>query len=256
MKKLAVGILATLLAAGIIQLALQRQAQAPLRDEISRLHRQSRTIDRMRQENQHLAGFAVPPVELENLRNDQQELARRRAELVILKNRLQTPVRARTVNDTANAPLSKPLAPGMMPLENLANAGTGTPLAAAQTFFWAVAQVDPDVMVNQLVFSEASRAKAEKLLAALDDDTRAKMDTPEKLMALYLVGLLGRVSGVQVLGQEDQGADRAVWNVKLQMASGRLKDFSFPVQRSADGWREEIPAGMIDHWSYYLLRAK
>jgi type II secretory pathway pseudopilin PulG len=256
MNKLAVGILATLLAAGSGALVLQHQAQARLRDEISRLHRQGRTIDRLRRENQHLAGLVVPPAELENLRNDQRELARQRAELVILENRLQTQAHTRTVTDTANAPISKQLAPGMMPLENLANAGTGTPLAAVQTFFWAVGQVDPDAMAKQLVFSEASRTKAEKLLAALDDDTRAKINTPEKLMALYLVGLLGRVSGMQVSNQEDQGADRAVWNMKLQMASGRLKDFSFPVQRVADGWREEIPAGMVDHWSYYLLRTR
>jgi hypothetical protein len=251
MKKLALGIVGALLVAGSGLLVFQHQSQARLRDEIASLRRHTSQIVRLQREHQRLAGLLVPQEELDNLRNGRQELARLRLQLVNLRTRVQIEALAQSVHS-----VPRPLAPGMVPIENLVDAGAGTPTAAAQTFFWAIAQADPDAMVNQLVFSEASRAKAEKLLAALDDDTRAKINTPEKLMALYLVGLLGRVSGMQVSDQEDQGTDRAVWNVKLQMASGRLKDYSFPVQRSADGWREEIPAGMVDHWSYYLLRTK
>lgn len=250
MQKLAIGIVSTLLTAGAIAFVLERQTQAHLRDEITRLRRQSAQIGRLQREHQRLAGLLVPQEELDTLRNNQQELARLRLQLASLKVRVQ----AETLAQTVNGP-SKPLVPGMVAIENLINAGAGTPAAAAQTFFWAVAQVDPDAMAKQLVLGDAARTRAEALLAALDPTTHEKMGTPEKLMAVYLVGLLGRVSGIQILGQEEQGADRAAWNVKLQMASGRLNDFSFALRRSADGWREEVSAGMVDHWSMYLLRA-
>ena len=34
--------------------------------------------------------------------------------------------------------------------------------------------------------------------------------------------------------------------------SGRLRDVDFPIQRTADGWREVIEAFWIDNWSQYL----
>ena len=248
MKRLAIGAVITLLSGGAVALVLQHQAQARLRDEIASLRRQASQIGRLQREHQRLTGLLVPQEELDNLRDDQQELARLRPQLVSLKVHVQAEVLAQSVRGPP-----KPLAPGMVPLENLVDAGAGIPAAAAQTFFWAVAQVDPDTMAKQLVLGDAARAKAEALLAALDPTTREKMGTPEELMAVYLLGLLGRVSGVQVLGQKEFGADRAVWNAKLQMASGRLNDFGFALRRTADGWREEIPAGMVDHWSNYLL---
>lgn len=250
MKKLALGFVGALIAAGIITLVLQHQVQARLRDEIAHLRSRNSQIGRLEREHQRLASLLVPQEELDKLRRDQQELPRLHLQLVNLKTRLQVEALAQSVR---GAP--KTLVPGMVPIENLVDAGAGTPTAAAQTFFWAVGQVDPDAMAKQLVLGDTARAKAEALLAALDPTTREKMGTPERLMAYYFVGLLGRVAGIQMLNQEDQGADRAVWNVKLQMASGRVKDFDFSVQRSADGWREEVPVGMVDHWSMYLLRA-
>ena len=38
----------------------------------------------------------------------------------------------------------------------------------------------------------------------------------------------------------------------MQTAGGRLRDVDFPIQRTADGWREVIEAFWIDNWSQYL----
>jgi hypothetical protein len=254
MNRIAVGTIAALLIAGLSVLAWQRQVQERLRNEISALRQWNSGIERLSRKNQRLAASLAPPAELDGLRNDQRQLERLKVERAALAKRFELQAALRFAPGPGQPP--KPLAPGMMPLGNLANAGTGTPGAAAQTFFWAVAQADLDAMASQLVFSEASRAKAEKLWAALDDETRRKMVNPEKMMAYYFVGLLGRVAGVQVLSQEFQGADRAAWNVKLQTVSGRLNDFDLPVQRSAEGWREEVPERMVDLWSHFLLRTR
>lgn len=253
MKRTLSGFLAAVLAGGVIALLFQHQTRALLQDEISSLRRQNREIERLQRENRRLLGSLAPADEFNRLRNDQKELPRLWEELITLTNRIRAQSGPRSVPDASQPP--KPLAPGMIRLEDLPNAGSGSPTAAAQTFFWTVAQADPDAMAKQLVLGDAARTKAEALLSSLDPTTREKMSTPEKLMAFYMVGLLGRVAGIQLLGQEDQGTDRASWNVRLQMASGRFKNFGLPVWRSADGCHEEVPAGMVDQWSTYLLRS-
>ena len=237
-----------LLAVGIVTLLFQRQAQARLRDDIARLRRQNSAMDRLRRENQRLAVSLVPSEELERLRHDQSDLQRMRAAIATLKAHVRLQTLARAVNDPA-----KPLAPGMTPVESLTNAGMGTPDAAARSFFWAVAQIDPDAMAKQLTFSGDARAKVAALFASLDEATRKEIGTPERLMATFFVEMYGRTTGLQVLGcDQSQSPDWVVWRAKVQTASGRLHDVDFPVQRSADGWHEVILAPWIDNWSQYL----
>ena len=248
MKKLSIGVVVTLLAVGIITLVHQRQTHARLRDDIARLRRQNSAIDRLRRENQRLAGSLVPPEELKRLRSDQDDLQQMRAAIATLKTRVRVQTLGRTVNDPA-----KPLAPGMTPIESLTNAGMGTPDAAARSFFWAVAQIDPDAMAKQLVFYGDARAKVDALFASLDEPTREKIGSPERMMATFFVEMYGRTTGLQLLGyDQSQSPDWVVWRAKVQTTSGRLHDVDFPVQRSADGWHEVILAPWVDDWSHYL----
>ncbi len=250
MKAFLISFLAVLLATGGMALIVEQRTQTRLRADVARLKRQSSLVNRLEQEHRSLAGTALPAEELESLRHDQKELERLRG----IRESLRSMTKMREdIRATAGPP--KPLGPGMTALTDFGEAGTSSPAAAEQTFFSALAQIDPDAMAKQLVLTADARTKAEKLLASLDEDTRAKMGTPEKLMAYYLVGLLGRVSGVQMLGQQATGPDQATWTARLQMVSGRTNDYSFTVRRVGDSWREEIPAGMVDHWWMYLLHS-
>jgi hypothetical protein len=246
--RLFIGALFALLAAGLITLAVQRQSQSKLRSEVAALRREGREINRLRHDSQRLAGTLVSPEELRNLRDEETELARLRSEAATLKDYLQMA----SADQAPPPPTAKPLNPGMLPVESLTNAGAATPAAAAQTFFWAVAQVDPDAMAKQLVFGDAARTKADALLASLYATTRERIGTPEKLMAMFFTALLGRVTGLQTGDLEKLGPAAPVWIVKVQTASGKLSDVGFPLRHLGDSWREEVPEGMVSYCSYYL----
>jgi hypothetical protein len=240
MTKLSIGVFFALLAAGLITLAVQRQSQSRLRTEITALRREGGEVSRLRRENQRLSGTLVPPDELKSLRAEETELARLRGQAAALKDYFQLA----SADQAPPSPAAKPLTPGMISVESLLNAGAATPAAAAQTFFWAVTQVDPDAMAKQLVFGDDSRPKADALFASLDATTRERIGTPEKLLSMFFTALYGRVDR---LAPDAQG-----WNVKVQTASGKLSEVGFPLRRLGDGWREEVPVGMVDYCSYYL----
>ena len=252
MKKRFIGVLLPLLAAGLITLAVQRQSESRLRNEIAALHREGEEVSRLRRDNQRLTGSLVPTDELESLQTAERELARLRREAATLKDYLQLAARDRPPNREKPAAPPRPLPPGMIPMDDLTNAGTATPAAAARTFFWAIAQVDPDALASQLVFGEAARAKADALFASLDAATRERIGTPEKLLAVFFTSLYGRVTGLQLADQGNQAPDAPGWNVKVQTASGKLSEVTFPVRRLGDSWREEVPEGMVNYCSYYL----
>jgi hypothetical protein len=252
MTRFSIGVLFALLLAGAITLVVQRQSQSKLRGEINSLRRENKEIGRLRRDNQRLTGTLEPPGELEILRNEQKELARLRSEAATLKEYLQLVSREQTPK-TENPPsAAKPLVPGMIPVESLRNAGAETPAAAAQTFFWAVAQADPDALAKQLVFADAARSKAEELFGSLDAATQERIGTPEKLMALYFTTQYGRVTGFQIGDPDSLGPEMTGWVVKVQTVSGKLSEVWFPIRHSGDGWREEVPAWMVYACSLYL----
>lgn len=242
------GICILFLAASALAVVLQRQRVATRRAQVDDLRWQRRELDGWRKENERLAATAVPADQLAALRLDQQLLPGWRTGRAVLLQEAQRSARAADPGGS-----HRDLLPGMTPLDQLTNAGNTTPTAAARTFFWSVAQVDPESLAGQLTLGEAARAKAESLLASLDAATREKFSTPERMMAFFLVGLLGRVEGMQLTGVETQGGGTA-WSAKLQILGGQTKDFDLPVVWSGNGWREEIPPEMVDHWSIYLRR--
>jgi hypothetical protein len=71
-------------------------------------------------------------------------------------------------------------------------------------------------------------------------------------MAMFFTTLYGRVSGLKMVDLDRLAPDAPVWNVKVQTASGKLSEVGFPLRRAGDGWREEVPVGMVDYCSYYL----
>ena len=248
MKKRSIWLFGALLAAGVIQFALQQQAQARLRDEIAVLGRQKPAWARLRRENQRLTASLVPREELERLRREQSELEHLRAALATTRTRIKVQAEAHAANDPP-----KPLAPGMTPVASLTIAGLDTPTAAVLSFFWAVAQIDADALAKQLVFSPDARIKAEALFASLDEASRQRLGTPEKMMGVFFVEMFARTSGLQIVGYDPTPPpDFSAWRAKVQTAGGRLRDVDFPIQRTADGWREVIEAFWIDNWSQYL----
>jgi len=253
MQKPALVVLLILLAVAGFVLHQQARAQAGWREEITRLRREHAAFDRLGFENQRI-NAALPPADDLAARRDEQrqlenDLGRLRASLAAQQQRLAQLTRMNNALGPA-----KPLAPGMTPIDKLTNAGAATPTDAAQSFFWAVAQADPDAMARQIEFTDDARLKAQALFAQLSDAARAQFGSPEKVMAIYLTSMYGRATGYQ-LATSDYGshsADYGGWKVTLQTASGSLHDVSFVVHRTSEGWREVIVAGWVDEAARYL----
>lgn len=248
MRRVAIGILATVLAAGAIAFLAGSQARARLRAEIALLRRENSTSARLQRDNQRLRAALVTPEELQRMRDHQANLGNMRSALAAAQMQLRVQAQARTVNDPP-----QPLAPGMTPLTGLTETGQATPQAAAQSFFRAVAQIDPDALAKQLEFDDDARKKANDLFNSYDEATRQRIGSPERMMAIFFAEYYGRVAGMQTPDYlQSPAPDWGYWRAKLQTSSGRLNEAYFPVHRSPDGWREVILPFWIDGWSQYL----
>jgi hypothetical protein len=245
MARLTLGILGALAIGGAITLYLQRQTEAELQAAATDLRRQNRAIGPLREEHARLVALQIPADEMAALRTDHDELPRLRNELEGLKNRPPPPAKVQAANDTPAPPAPKPLALGMTPAAVLQNVGTATLDAAAQTFFWAVAQSDSVAVANMLTFDESTRAKADALFASLDETARKSAGSPEELAAFYLVAMYQRFTGVQFFNQQMDGLSGG-WTARAQMPSGGTRDLGFKTRLSADGWRELVPAQLVD----------
>jgi hypothetical protein len=133
----------------------------------------------------------------------------------------------------------------MTPAAALQNVGTATLDAAAQTLFWAVAQSDSAAVAKMLTFDESTRAKADALFASLDETARKSAGRPEELAALYVVAIYQRFTGMQLLNQQMAGTT-GVWTARVQMPRGDTVDLGFKTSLPADGWRELVPAQLVN----------
>ena len=253
MQKPALVVLLILLAVAGFVLHQQARAQAGWREEITRLRREHAAFDRLGFENQRI-NAALPPADDLAARRDEQrqlenDLGRLRASLAAQQQRLAQLIRMNSALGPA-----KPLASGMTPIDKLTNASAATPIDAARSFFWAVAQANPDAMARQIEFTDEARPKAQAIFAGLSDSTREQVGTPEKMMAIFFTSMYSRATGLQMADSyySPQAADYGGWTVKVQTASGRIQDVSFSVHRSADGWHEVVPAQWLDNWARYL----
>lgn len=249
MRKLVAAISVVLLVTGGLTIRHQAAERAQIREEIARLRREHAVVERLHGENVSLAAVPPHPIDAEELRRDRDELERLQPALAQLKQQLDWQLQT---NAALGPP--KPLAPGMTPIGQLTNAGAASPAAAAQSFFWTVAQADPDAMARQIEFTDDARARAQAFYAQLSDAARAQFGSPEKVMAIYLTSQYGRATGFEFVGASysPQAADYGGWKVTLQTASGSLHDIALPVHRTADGWHEVIGASWVDEAARYL----
>jgi len=248
MRRITIGFLAAILAGGAIALVLEREAQARLRTEIAVLRRANSASNQLQQDNQLLTAAQVTPEELQRLCDNQANLENMRSTLAAAQRQLRVQAQAQTVNDPP-----KPLAAGMTSVANLPDAGQATPEAAAQSFFRAVAQIDPDALADQLEFDDDGRKKANALFNSYDEATRRRIGSPERMMAIFFAEYYGRVTGMQTPDYlQSPTPGWGYLRMKLQTSSGRLHDAYFLVHQSASGWHEVVQGYWIDNWSQYL----
>jgi hypothetical protein len=242
MTKLQIGIAAAVLAAGAAGFMWQQRANDQLRTQLAELRQQDGELARLRGENARLAAAVAA------------------ASTPAPAAPAAAPAAARTPPPQSQASdgrgeNSVPLAPGLVAVTSLGNAGRATPRAAFATQLWAARSGDVALEAAVLALEPAARARLEEALAALPEDFRAQYGTPEQLLAFALSGSPHPVGGMRVAGETAQDADNVILHTEWQHADDDIvhqSDVHF--RRDADGWRWVVPLPLVNRAAAYLTR--
>lgn len=179
------------------------------------------------------------------------DVAQLRSELAALKKEttgLLEVVRERMEQNTTPTKLTL--------ISDLKNVGRATPDKAAETIIWAAAGGDTSTVAQSIALAKGGRQKLEDLLGRLPEATRNQYGTPENLAALMLSRDVATVSGMQVLGQRELGANDSVVRIRVGNDEGKTKDQTLVAHRADDGWKLSIPDESIERWIRQLSGGK
>jgi hypothetical protein len=242
--KIKVGLAAALVASVSTPIVLQHQTAARLRSEVAALQKQNAELQQWRAENRPSVPEPADPREAARLQEERAELIRLRGELSTLRAQAKNPSEAREgvtkaeriIQSGSNAPL--------VPVEDWANIGLNTPLAAFQTMSWARANRDTNVIARSVAWAdENSRARIEAVFAAAPEPVRAKYESADA----YVLSLFDhtppddsrRVVGFRVLS-ENIADDSASLLVEEQSADGNTRPVLMNYVRVGNEWRQAL----------------
>lgn len=201
----------------------ERNVSARLRIQLGALQWQGDELARLRQENERL------------LRNP---------ELQAGFNRITPPVGSAPNAGVRTTPQS--LQPGKWaPASAWTNCGRGTPESAVETMLWAAAGGDLEQLKSTLDFDDASRARAEAILARLPEAARRQYATPSDLLALMVAGSVP-LESAQVVARQMLSEDEATEYVRLKSPDGTTRQVGLTLQRSLEGWKLRVPPDVVD----------
>ena len=221
-----------------------RQNSSRLRDELAGLKQQGRTLESWREENRRMRTLIaqVQRNDADAARAIQADLAEARQEIAELERR----AKAASANDAGGsvvAEANRDPEKALTRLEYFQNVGQATPAAAFQTLVWA-AMKDDEVALRDLCYlDDATRQKAQALLASLPEAAREKYPNPESLIALAVAGELMKGSVLQIEGYTAMDSS----TVRLTVRAGPDgKEAKLPMRQSGDRWQFVVPEKAVD----------
>lgn len=233
--------LAALAGWGVLRL---RQNSSRLGGQLVALKREARTLESLREENRRLHTLIaqVQRSDAEAVRAIEVDLTQARREIAELEQRAKDASAnkaARPVAVDANRDPEKALTR----LEHFQNVGQATPPAAFQTMVWAAMKGDDIALQNLCYLDDATRQKAQALLAGLPESAREKYPNPQSLVALAVAGELMRGSVLKIAGYTAMDSS----SVLLTVNSGpEGKEAKLPMRQSGDRWQFVVPEKAVD----------
>jgi len=152
------GVLILLLAAGLAAAVFQHNAVSQLRSEQQALSGETQEAGQLAGQNEGLEKLREENIEVVKLREENRDLPRLRNQARQLRREMDELTKLRAENERLQANLSTSrqtggsvaVPPGFVSRSALRDAGTGTPEATIQTFFWAACTGNVH-RVNQLM---------------------------------------------------------------------------------------------------------
>jgi hypothetical protein len=183
--------------------------------------------------------------------SDGGELTKLREEIVALRKSTTALTQLAETAQAAQAlaKSSDSVATKLTPASDLKNAGKATPEASTETALWAAVGGDVDTLAQTLTFTPTARAKADAWFASLSESTQQQYGSPEKVIALMVARDAASLTGMQVLGQKAIGADDVGVRVRFAAGEGKIKDDTFLMHRSTDGWRMVLPDAAVEKFA-------
>lgn len=230
--------------AGAFGIAGLRQNTAALKAEVSALKRQTRELQHVREDNQRLQTLTA------QLKGDEKtaahaieaQLVEARREIADLEQRAAEAGRKHAAHATAIDGNRDP-EKGLTRLEHCQNAGRGTPAAAFQTLVWAAMKGDHATLAKVCYVDDATRLKAQALLATLPGTSQKKSYTPESLAALAVAGEIMKGTAIHI------GAHAPIdsLNTLLSIRTGESgREVKLPMRLGAEGWQLVVPERAIE----------
>jgi hypothetical protein len=226
--------------------ALQKHNRG-LREEIAGMSGPGKRAVQLQEDNRRLARLVeqtkqddasagqIMAAELRDARGELAEVTRRRAHET--KEKLLGAEKKEAVLAANRDPEKGPVR-----MENLQNLGRGTPASAFQTLGWAAMKGEDDVLAGAVLLERNERAQLQELLAGFSPEARARYQTPEKLVALFIAGDILKKATAEIVEQIAEAPDRVGLMVRV---GDKPQAVRLPMQRTGDGWRMAISPGQV-----------
>lgn len=229
----------------------QRRALAVLQAELRQEIAAARAIAPDRTEHERLLAAQVSDSELKRLLAEAAVLPQMRAEVVTLRERAERA--ARIAAEKAASPEARFAIGRAVPAAEWRNAGNASSQAALETALWAGAGGDVELFAKMLVFDQSrTRKAAESLLGTLPEALRARLATPEQLIAFLAIKdvPMGAVQ-VRQIGKVNTDGSRRVDLAQLVLttADGKKKDASLLLMDQGDGWKLVVMEGVVSRYA-------
>jgi RNA polymerase sigma factor (sigma-70 family) len=214
MSKIKVGIVSALIVAGLSSTVIELRANRALSAELNSLRADDENLGKLQRQNRQLAA-SLQKVAGKSPEAD--ELGRLRTRLALLA------ARPAGVVDSE-----------LLPPRNL---GRATPVAAFETFCWAVDRHDLDLIATFFSFSDDTEENRREFMANFSEVVRARYRTPERLCAAVCFNTPDPGVAMQVTKvTEDRTRDQVKLDMWIRTAAGReFAGHDTYVQRP-DGW--------------------
>jgi hypothetical protein len=188
--------------------------------------------------------------EFEELRLEANEAAAYRKQngsLTAAIERLQATMAVRIENSAIGklaysaTPAPVVLDPGFLPESEWKNTGILTARDAVQSYIWAIDHGDAAALAGILSFSDSSRTRIDAVFASLTESDKAKFGSAEQMFALiYSYSNPIYFAGIQITGETPVELNTENVTTKWQYPTGQIREHTFPLTTSSDGWRRVV----------------
>jgi RNA polymerase sigma factor (sigma-70 family) len=139
---------------------------------------------------------------------------------------------AKAATPAARAPANEP---GTNRIEQIRNAGRGTPEDAYVTFYWAMEQGDVKLLAEDIAYDDDAKAIFQKMFDELSAEARDFYGTPE-IMGAAVGCTLNKipVQQLEIVGAKESGPDAVM--LSYRRGEDRTERF-IPMVRGDDGWK-------------------